>query len=551
MAKITAEMNEPNMSASAGSGIRTGAVRLREIARIIKSHNVLSGMTPEKFRLILEDLGPTYVKIGQVLSTRPDILPKEYCAELSLLQNNVPPMPFSTVRKIIEDSYGKSMDEVFSTFEEDPIGSASIAQVHKAVLKDGSRVVVKVQRENIYATMKEDMSLLRHIFSLLPSVIFRTGWDPEMIIDELWEATQEEMNFETEASNIQHFAELNKGIKYIECPALYRDLTTTRVLVMEYVDGIHVNDKEKLLDCGYDLNEVCTKMVDNYIKQVMDDGFFHGDPHPGNILIRGGKICWLDMGMMGRLSERDRREIQNIITGIANQDVGAVQSSVLVLADFLEPPDRKRLRKDLEELLREYSSLDIGSLDIASFMEELLGLMADNKARMPHGMTMLARGLVHMEGVGADLTPDINVMQIAATRVKADAMSPEAIKSGLKKYLKDLIQGSSDLVKLPSDLRKILDDYTRNETSIRLDLHTTEDLDEMVSHNVRNIILGLWVLGLLVSSSIICTTDMTPKILHIPALGFLGFLAAIGIAIYSFIVHLVHRRKKKKRKKKF
>ncbi|MEE0956313.1 MAG: lipopolysaccharide core heptose(II) kinase RfaY [Eubacterium sp.] len=529
----------------------SNASRLKEIARVIKSHNVLAGITPEKFRLILEDLGPTYVKIGQILSTRPDILPKDYCTELSLLQNSVPPMPFEQVKKIIEDSYGRPMDDVFSGFNREPIGSASIAQVHRAVLKDESKVVVKVQRENIYSIMKEDMSLLKHIFSLLPSAIFRTGWDPEMIIDELWEVTEQEMNFETEASNMAQFAELNKGIKYIECPALYRELTTTRVLVMEYVDGIHVNDKEKLIDYGYDLNEVCTKMVDNYIKQVMDDGFFHGDPHPGNILIRGGKICWLDMGMMGRLSERDRKEIKNIITGIANQDVGAVQSSVLVLGDFLEPPNRSRLRKDLEELIRKYSSIDIGSLDVAAFMEELLGLMAEHKARMPHGMTMLARGLMHMEGVGADLTPDINIMQIAATRVRADAMSADSIKSGIKKYLKDLIQGSADLAKLPSDLRKILDDYTRNDTSIRLDLHTTEDLDQMISHNVRNIILGLWVLGLLVSSAIICTTDMTPKVYNIPALGFAGFFAAIVIAIYSFAVHLVHRNKKKKHKKKF
>ena len=287
--------------------------RLREITAVLKKHGITRGLTPEKVRLILEDLGPTFIKIGQIMSMHSDILPKRYCDELMRLCYDVAPMPFKEVTEVIEAAYGCPFFDVFSEIDEKPLGSASIAQVHRAMLLDGSRVVVKVQRKDIYETMARDIALLHKAVKLVPPVSIKGMVDLDMVLDELWAVTREEMNFLTEAANMEEFAKNNQDVAYVDVPKIYQEYTTMHVLVMEYVDGCEISDKEYLTENGYDLKEIGSKLVDNYIKQVMDDGFFHADPHPGNVKIRDGKIVWMNMRMMGRLTDRDRGLIGHAI----------------------------------------------------------------------------------------------------------------------------------------------------------------------------------------------------------------------------------------------
>ena len=269
--------------------------RLREITAVLKKHGITRGVTPEKLRLILEDLGPTFIKIGQIMSMHSDILPKRYCDELMRLCYDVAPMPFKEVTEVIEAAYGCPFFDVFSEIDEKPLGSASIAQVHRAMLLDGSRVVVKVQRKDIYETMARDIALLHKAVKLVPPVSIKGMVDLDMVLDELWAVTREEMNFLTEAANMEEFAKNNQDVAYVDVPKIYQEYTTMQVLVMEFVEGCGVNDKEYLLENGYDLQEIGSKLVDNYIKQVMEDGFFHADPHPGNVKIREGKIVWIGL----------------------------------------------------------------------------------------------------------------------------------------------------------------------------------------------------------------------------------------------------------------
>ena len=259
---------------------KTYGSRLREMTAVLHKHEITRGVTPEKLRLILEDLGPTYIKLGQIMSMHSDILPKRYCDELMRLHSEVAPMPFSEVAEVLEESYGYPWTEVFSEIEEAPIGSASIAQVHRARLHTGEEVVVKVQRKGIYEVMARDIGLLHKAAKLLPVPNLRGLVDLDMVLDELWTTTQEEMNFLTEASNAEEFARRNKDVAFVETPRLYREHTTTHVLVMEYIDGFPIDAKDELLENGYDLKEIGSKFVDNYIKQVMDDGFFHAE-NPG------------------------------------------------------------------------------------------------------------------------------------------------------------------------------------------------------------------------------------------------------------------------------
>ena len=257
--------------------------RLKEIVAVLRKHSITKGVTPLKLREIIEDLGPTFIKLGQIMAMHSDILPKRYCDELMQLCSDVKPMPFEEVLSVIEESYGRSWRRVFSHIDESCQGAASIAQVHRATLKSGEEVVVKVQRRGIYEKMARDIELLRKAIKLMPPVSLKNMADFDLVLDELWTVTRDEMNFLTEASNMEEFARRNKDVHFVGTPKLYQQYTTVHVLVMEYIDGCAVDDKERLKEEGYDLKEIGSKLVDNYIKQVMDVGFFHADPHSGNV----------------------------------------------------------------------------------------------------------------------------------------------------------------------------------------------------------------------------------------------------------------------------
>ena len=444
--------------------------RLREITAVLKKHAITRGVSPEKLRLILEDLGPTYIKLGQIMSLRSDILPKRYCDELMKLCSDVPPMPFSQVIEVLEESMGCPWQEEFQHIEQKPLGAASIAQVHRATLKTGEEVVIKVQRKGIYETMARDIGLMHKAVRLMPPVSIKGMVDLNMVLSELWTVTQEEMNFLTEAANMAEFAKKNKDVAFVKVPILYREYISPHILVMEYIDGFAINDKANLLANGYDLNEIGTKYVDNFIKQVMEDGFFHADPHPGNVRIQEGNI------------------------------------------------------------------------DVAEVMVDLMEVMKENKIMMPHGLTMLARGLTHVEGVLAEICPDINMTQIAAARIKEQFFSNGNWKHELKKGGKNLAWSLKRAVDIPSLAADFLQGCMKGQTKINLDLHASDDLAWLLRRLIRNIVMGLWVMALLISSSIICTTDMKPKLWGIPALGAFGYVFAFIIVLYVFLKHFFSRK---------
>ena len=520
--------------------------RLREMVDILRKYEITRGLTPEKLRLILEDLGPTYIKIGQIMSMHSDILPKKYCDELMKLRSDVKPMPFSEVSDVIEDSYGCAWGTIFKEISEKPLGSASIAQVHRAVLKDGSPVVIKVQRRGIYEMMARDIALLRKAAKLIPSATIKGMVDIDMVLNELWDVTREEMNFLTEAANMEEFAKKNEGISFVGTPVLYQEYTTLHVLVMEYIDGFEVDDKTALLENGYDLKEIGSKLADNYMKQIIEDGFFHADPHPGNLRIRDGKIIWIDMGMMGRLSEKDRHTMIKGIRGIALHDISMVENSVLEIGEFRGKPDRERLYQDLKKFIADYGTTSMGSLDVAAAIAGLVEIMKQNRISLPHGVSMLCRGLTHIQGVLAVISPDINMMQIAVNRYTEDFLKNINWKSEFQKQARIVYRSVNKGVEIPGLVTDILKEHLEGQSVVNIDLHSSEDLTNVISAAIRNIVVGLCVAALLIASSVICTTDMTPKILGIPALGFAGYAFAMVVSIFLTVRYLWSKRKKRK-----
>ena len=517
--------------------------RIKEMTAVLHKYGVTRGVTPEKLRLILEELGPTYIKLGQIMSMHSDILPRRYCDELMRLRSDVSPMSFAEVTEVIEDSYGCAWTEVFASMEQKPLGSASIAQVHRAVLRDGDQVVVKVQRKGIYETMARDIGLLRKAVRLLPPMSIKGVVDLDMVLDELWSVTREEINFLTEASNMEEFSRRNQDVAYVAVPRLYQEYTATHVLVMEYIDGFSLDDREGLLAQGYDLKEIGTKLVDHYIKQVMDDGFFHADPHTGNIRIRDGKIVWIDMGMMGRLSERDRQLIGRAIQGVAAGDVSMIQEVVMALGQFKKTPDPSHLYEGIRELLAKYGTADMGSIDVAELMMSLMEVMKENGIVMPHGLTMLARGLTHMEGILADIAPDTNMVQIASAHMAGYFFKNLDWKKEWKSGVKSLYRSLHKAVTIPALVTDILNGYLKGQMRLHMDLHASSALERLLLRLIRNLVMGIWVMALLIGSSILCTTDMQPKIWGIPAIGAMGYLMAFAIAMFVFLRRLFSRKK--------
>ena len=521
--------------------------RFREIKNVLRKNQITRGVTPEKLRVILEELGPTYIKLGQIMSLHSDFLPKAYCDELLKLNSDVTPMPFDDVEDVINHSYGQDWRELFQFIEKAPLGSASIAQVHRARLKNGEEVIIKVERKGIYDTMARDIGLLHRLVKLIPPVgDFKNLVDLDMVLDELWSVAQEEMDFLKEAANMDEFSRNNASVQYVTTPKLYHEYSTGHVLVMEYIDGYSLDDVESLQNAGYDMDEIGTKFVNNFIKQVMDDGFFHADPHPGNVKIRDGKIVWIDMGMMGRLSEKDRRTMIKGIRGIALHDISMVENSVLEIGEFRGKPDRERLYQDLKKFIADYGTTSMGSLDVAAAIAGLVEIMKQNRISLPHGVSMLCRGLTHIQGVLAVISPDINMMQITVNRYTEDFLKNINWKSELQKQARTVYRSVNKGVEIPGLVTDILKEHLEGQSIVNIDLHSSEDLTNVISAAIRNIVVGLCVAALLIASSVICTTDMTPKILGIPALGFAGYAFAMVVSIFLTVRYLWSKRKKRK-----
>lgn len=532
------------------------SARFREIRAVLSKNKITRGISPEKLRIIFEELGPTYIKIGQLMSMHSDILPKRYCDELAKLNYDVPPMPFDEMIEVLEDSYGRPYTDIYEWIEEKPLGSASIAQVHRARLKkvsdeDGiGDVIIKVQRRGVYEIMSRDISLLHKVVRLMPPVgDLKNIVDLNMVLDEMWDVAKEEMDFFTEACNIADFTRKNADVKYVGCPKMFTDYSTDKVLVMEYIDGCAIDDVEYLTAHGYDLDEIGEKFVNNFIKQVMNDGFFHADPHPGNVRIRDGRIIWIDMGMMGRLSERDRKIMVRGVQGIALHDIQAVTNAVIDIGEVNGTPDRDKLYAAIKAFIDQYGSVSFGSLDLAGALQTLMDIMKANGIAFPHGMTLLARGLSHVQGVLATISPEINMLQIASARVTDEFLDNIDIHEELMKYGRALYRAADKSIELPSLTAQALREYLAGQSKVNLTLDASKEFGELIYASIRNIVIGLGIAALLISSSVMCMTQMEPRFFGIPILGAIGFSFAMVTTAFLVIrnigLKIIARRKHK------
>ena len=507
------------------------ATRLREMVEVLRARDIVHGITPEKLRLILEDLGPTFVKLGQIMSMRPDFLPQEYCDELMKLQTEANPLPFSVIEKVIEQEYQRRWTRIFRSIDEGALGSASIAQVHRAVLLDGEKVVIKVQRPGVHDVMSKDIVLLKRAAGILKILgPAQDVVDFSMVLDELWAIAKQEMDFVMEANHIEEFRHANQDADFVSCPKVYRHLTTQHVLVMEYVDGIQIDDVAGLKAAGIDARRIGERLGENYVKQIVEDGYFHADPHPGNIWVRGGKIVWLDLGMMGRLSNKDRAAIRKAIFALAQHDVFEMKAAVLSLGVPQERIDHARLYQDIDALIAQYGDLDFRSLKMGILSRQIMNVLRSHHIAIAPGISMFCRGVMTIEGVMRLVCPEVSFVEILARSMELSSAKgfnwrEEAGKAKREGYI--LLRKS---LQLPEQISDILKMTLSGQTKVNLELTGADEPLARLNKMINKLIIALLSAALLLGSSTICTTQMTPKIMEIPFLGVLGYLAAIVLS---------------------
>ena len=409
----------------ANAAMETGAdaKRLFEIVRVIRKYKITQGMSPDELCDMLRELGPTFVKLGQLLSMHPEIIPMEHCKKLEELRTDAKHLVTAQIREIISEEYGRPWNRVFSQIMPYPLGAASIAQVHEAVLLDGTHVAVKIQRPEIYSVMERDVRLIKSALNVVRLKKINNVMDIGDTIDEVWTVAQEEMDFEREADNIRRVRENIEGIKYVYCPRVYDELSTKHVLVMEYIGGFELTDKAAMEEQGYSVQEVCTKFINNYIKQFSEDRFFHADPHPGNVRVWDGRIVWLDLGMMGTLTSDDAELIKICMRAIVSNDYMSFADAVLRICGHGPELDREAYYGRMQAYLDKYRVLSMAQMSsTVDIFADLYRIARDFGIKVPRSLTMFWRSLSIMEGTVSDLSPKTDLAAIIAKHLAAQAM---------------------------------------------------------------------------------------------------------------------------------
>ena len=525
---------------------KTSHKRMNEIVRIMRQYKVLHGLTPEQAVEVLQALGPTYVKIGQLASNRSDLLPKAYCDAFEKLRDDANPMPFDVVIEQIDRAYGKSWHEVFASIDPVPLGAASIAQVHKATLLDGTTVAVKVRRPGVAESMAEDIMLMKHLLALGE---FASNSHRDILlslegfIEEIERTTASEVDFTSELHNLMRFHDELADEEGVTSPVAYPQYSCESVLVMEFVQGTEISHTQALREQGIDVSALARRVCQSYVTQVLDDGFFHADPHPGNILVRDGEVVWIDLGMVGTLTVSERMLVGKVFTAVATDNAYLLKEAVMGLVHVLGPVDHGALLEALSRLLAEYSTAEMKEINVGTVLTEVIEVLRGQNMVMTSSVTMLARGFVTIEGVIAQVAPDISVIEIVSKHVIAQQADPKFLATQLIDLATTSAASAEALAKLPTQLSNTLEMLDRGQIKVNGDIEVSSRILATAYASVGRISLALLSAGLFLGSSILCTTAMQPQLLGVPLLGVLGYVGAFVLGAYTVFHILVSRHR--------
>ncbi|MBR9677269.1 AarF/ABC1/UbiB kinase family protein [Candidatus Woesearchaeota archaeon] len=486
---------------------------------------------PVKLRKCFEQLGGTFVKLGQLLSLRPDLIPKEYADELAKLQDKVAPFDVKLVKKIISQECGKSLSEVFSRFDEKPLAAASIAQVHRARLKTGEEVVLKVRRPNVEELFETDIDILEKVAKYLTKKYHPELIDPQEIIEEFKGYTLKELDFEHEAQNIEEFSKNFKGDATTKIPQVFRDYTSKKVLCMQYIEGVKVSNKRELIKKHYNPKKIVSNITYSIFKQIFVHGVFHADPHPGNILvIKNNRVVFLDFGIVGRLTGSVRAKTTNLFTALITRDKELIGDAMLDLGLLEEGFNREDFNDDLSDTLSKYYDVEIQNIIISELFYDLLNFAGRNSIQLPANFVLLGKTLSTVEGFGSKLDPHFNLIKTC----KPFAMRLIRQRKNLKTLLHDSRLAAHRTKRFLSSFPDSASEFLRRVKSADDDLREMHQDLKIVNYNMETssnrLTLAMLITAFLVSSSVLLSYE---KILAYIGFSFAGLLFLLFLYSYT------------------
>jgi ubiquinone biosynthesis protein len=495
---------------------------------------------PQGLRMAFEELGPTYIKLGQILSTRPDLIPMDFIQELSKLQDHVAAFSFEQVRKVIGSEFGRPPEDLFDQLDEEPLASASIGQVHRAVLKDGEAVAIKFQRPGIRKIIEVDLEIMLHLATLAERHIEELALHrPVKIVEEFARTLEKEIDYKTEATNMERAARYFLDDPLVYIPKVFRETTTSHVLTTEFIDGIKITNIEKLEAAGLDRKLITARGADLVLKQVFEHCFFHADPHPGNIFVLPDNvICLLDFGMAGIIDRQTRDDFVDLVESIVNQNETRATQVLLKLTYREEEPDRRLLEREVADFMGRHLYKPLKDIELGKLLQQLLELATSFRLRIPADIFLMMKALGTVEGVGRMLDPEFDMIARATpfiTRVKLERFKPERIADDAYDMGSQLLQF---LRQFPNQLLELANLIRQEKLRLQIEHRGLENMLATHDRISNRISFSIIIAALIIGSALIVISETPPLVYGISLIGILLFFAGAIMGIWLLVAIL-------------
>ncbi len=510
--------------------------------RISEKAEVLS--VPERLRLAFEQLGPTFIKLGQLIASRPDLVPEDIYGEFKKLLDEVPPFPYEEVKRLVEAELKAPLSEIYGDFEKRPMAAASIAQVHRAALRDGTPVVVKIQRPHIERIIDTDIELMYIMAKLLDRYVPETRiYDPVGIVDEFSRAIRKELDFTLEASNMVKISQNFRGDGRVVIPKVFWDYTTSKVLTIERIDGTRIDDLETLEKRGIDCRKVALLLTDVFFMQIFRYGLFHGDLHAGNIfVIEEDRLGFVDFGIVGRVSEDMLDRLAKVFMAVVKGDYRIVVDTYLEMGLVPEQTDIEALKRDYRDLLDTYLSKPLKEAKLGELLMDYTKIASHYKIKLPTDLVLLDKCILELEGLVRQLNPDLNTLEVAE-RYAGELMKMRYSPSRMAREVMDVAYDLDKTAKvLPGQLRQLMKKMINDKFTIDFVHIGLENLIDEIDRSSNRLSLGLIISALIIGSSLIMMTGQGPFFMGFPVLGFVGFVTAGVLGLLLAIVIIRSRK---------
>lgn len=499
----------------------------------LSSDEIISkGTVYERIRLALEELGPTFVKLGQTFSNREDLLPPELIQELQKLQDKVETVDMD-VEEALESEFNISVKDYFREIQKEPLATASIAQVYKAVLLDGSPVILKLRKPDVQSVIEDDLLLIKDIEKLI-SAYSEIGekLNLKQAISTFEKSLLEEVSLTNERNNILQFRLNFKNNKETYVPKVYEEFSNNNILCMEFIDGIKVTDKSVLLANDIDPVKVSEAGLRLFVSQILDYGFFHADPHAGNILVKkDGKIVFIDFGAVGKIQPNDKEILENLIVSFVAKNSHKIVRSLKKMAISYEIPDEKRFENDVEDILNFVHSSSLQDINVQVIINKMKDILKDNRLYMPDYFYLLFKGISLIEGVGRSINPDLDIVKSLHPYTKKIFTKKINPKNLLKTGMDRMMNFTDNVDEIPKELRSVLQKLDENKFTVSSEIKNIDKTNQLIKSSVINLILAMVLGANIIATAIVFSSESGPRIGELSLVAVLGFVFSIILVL--------------------